>query len=819
MATAIAGANSSRLGTIVSLLKMLGIKETVRITRVVLRSSRRVASVATERYWNRAPIAWGPYAVRFDHKATPATMQAPASTVDTTSDNYLHADLAERLQRGSLTFQFRVQPFVDEARTPIEDGTAQWKEQDSPPIPIAELVIPQQDLRSPEASAAEALVEAMELSPWNTTDQFRPLGSLNRARKAVYKASAEFRTGRKSATANAPSQAAQLDTSPSQGGVERAFWVAMRAVFGVVNRFVKWYRLPPILGVMNLGVYREVLRRENQHATYLSPGEGGPVQDVPAFDPRLLHTRFSEGYYNDLKQPEMGHVGRRFLRNVPLVHAFPEPEPALLKPSPRELSNRLLKRDHFVPATSLNLLAAAWIQFQIHDWVGHEKAHAEDDFEIPLTAGDAWETNPMRIGRTPVDATRTPAEAHLPPTYVNRESHWWDGSQIYGSNEAETRKLRTGEDGKLHIDEKTFMLPIDPETGIPRSGFTDNWWVGLTLMHTLFAREHNAICDRIRADYADWPDDKVFDTARMVNTALMVKIHQTEWTPTILGHPTLQLATRTHWWGLQGRTINRLFGRLTNSETISGIPGSPTDHRGVSFALTEEFVSVYRHHTMMPDEVAFRSARNGAAIKTLEFMDTAFGKAQNVIDDETTMTDAFYSFGVAHPGAITLHNYPNFLRDLTLPDGRHMDLAAVDILRDRERGVPRYNSFRKLLHVGGVRSFDEITSNKRWAAELRELYEGDVDRIDPMVGMFAEDLPPGFGFSDLAFRVFLLVASQRLRSDRFFTVDYTPEVYTPSGLEWIAFNGMTDVLLRHYPGLAPAMRHVSRAFAPWPANL
>jgi hypothetical protein len=81
--------------------------------------------------------------------------------------------------------------------------------------------------------------------------------------------------------------------------------------------------------------------------------------------------------------------------------------------------------------------------------------------------------------------------------------------------------------------------------------------------------------------------------------------------------------------------------------------------------------------------------------------------------------------------------------------------------------------------------------------------------------MFAEDLPPGFGFSELAFRVFLVVASQRLRSDRFFTRDYTPEVYTPGGMEWIAANNMTTVLLRHYPGVAPGLHHVRNAFAPW----
>jgi hypothetical protein len=84
-----------------------------------------------------------------------------------------------------------------------------------------------------------------------------------------------------------------------------------------------------------------------------------------------------------------------------------------------------------------------------------------------------------------------------------------------------------------------------------------------------------------------------------------------------------------------------------------------------------------------------------------------------------------------------------------------------------------------------------------------------------VVGMFAEDLPTGFGFSDTAFRVFILMASRRLKSDRFFTTDWTPEIYTPAGMDWINSTDMSSVLLRHYPDLAPTLRGVKNAFAPW----
>src|SRR5690606_32390864 len=72
-----------------------------------------------------------------------------------------------------------------------------------------------------------------------------------------------------------------------------------------------------------------------------------------------------------------------------------------------------------------------------------------------------------------------------------------------------------------------------------------------------------------------------------------------------------------------------------------------------------------------------------------------------------------------------------------------------------------------------------------------------------------------FGFSDTAFRVFILMASRRLKSDRFITDCFTEEYYTKVGPKWIADNTMKTVLLGHYTGLAPALAGVENAFAPW----
>jgi hypothetical protein len=181
------------------------------------------------------------------------------------------------------------------------------------------------------------------------------------------------------------------------------------------------------------------------------------------------------------------------------------------------------------------------------------------------------------------------------------------------------------------------------------------------------------------------------------------------------------------------------------------------------------------------------------------------------------MDDVFYSLGVAHPGAISLHNYPRFLQQFKRADGTLLDLAAIDVFRIRERGVPRYNEFRRLFHRRPVGSFEELAGgDPRLAAEIRDVYDGDLEAVDLLVGLFAEPKPRGFGFSDTAFRVFILMATRRLESDRFFTTDYRPEVYTPEGLDWIDRNSMKSVLLRHFPRLEPALAGVENAFTPWP---
>jgi hypothetical protein len=216
----------------------------------------------------------------------------------------------------------------------------------------------------------------------------------------------------------------------------------------------------------------------------------------------------------------------------------------------------------------------------------------------------------------------------------------------------------------------------------------------------------------------------------------------------------------------------------------------------------------------MPDDFTIRSAADDKVLAQLE-LPAVSGKEGLKVRDRFSYTDLFYSFGRMYPGAIRLHNYPRHLQNLLRDNGERLDLAAVDILRDRERGVPRYNRFRRLLRMEPVKSFEELTDNPVWREEIRRVYDNDLDSVDLMTGLYAEPLPDGFGFSETAFRIFVLMASRRLKSDRFFTDDFRPEIYTEFGMDHIKNTTMLHVLRRHFPALSPALDGVANAFHPW----
>jgi hypothetical protein len=597
--------------------------------------------------------------------------------------------------------------------------------------------------------------------------------------------------------------------------LERFLDVAYR----VINVFVRWDRLPMLMAAINIAVFRDRLRACNLHHTGYGVAKSGE------WHPGYERWRSANGSFNCLAHPRMGMAGTRFARNVPLPEAVTEPDEALLKPSPRVISQDLLARREFIPAKKLNLFAAAWIQFEIHNWFSHGPPEKEDPFKVPLSSDDQWPERLdgcMHIQRTAPDNTEREPWLGATPTFRNVNSHWWDAGQIYGHNRATQMKIRSGQDGQIRFDGEMLPEDLPDRPGVDFTGFNDNWWIGLSVLHTLFAREHNTICEGLKQIYPDWDDEELFQRARLINGAVIAKIHTTEWTPGILGHPALDFGMHAQWSGVPYRWMSTILGE--DNEIAHGIIGSETDQHSAPYAMTEEFTAVYRMHPLLPETIRIHSLDKRREPEAIDFVNVQ-GKRTRQLMQHHGFADVLYSLGIANPGAMRIRNYPRFLRQFRKDPQRDengnevqqplLDMGAIDIMRDRERGVPRYNRFRELVGKKRVTSFEEITSDKEISDKIRDLYEGDLDRVDLLVGLLSEDLPEGFGFSDTAFRVFILMASRRLKSDRFFTDDYRPEIYTDYGLDWIRNNTMKSVLLRHFPQLGQTLEGVNNSFSPW----
>jgi Animal haem peroxidase len=564
-----------------------------------------------------------------------------------------------------------------------------------------------------------------------------------------------------------------------------------------LQRIAPWHRLPRPLGLLCLIGIRIRLR---------------------------LHNLYDPAPWRPPDAPPTGAAGFPFGRNQPLWDARAETEEgSLLEPSPRVISERLLARNGaFSPVSFLNLLAAAWLQFQVHDWVLHDKdPDPSRKIRVPLPDGDGWpfgSDGAMPVARSKHSAV--PPTPGGPPLYDNSDTHWWDGSQIYGTTPEHEHSLREFEGGRLRLTENGG-LPRDPVTDDPQTGVTNNWWTGLWLLHWLFAREHNVICARLAAVFPGMGDEDLYTVARRVNSAVMAKIHTVEWTPSVLPHPTVRAAMHGNWYGMLGPRGSRLLRRITRRDVLIGIPGSPHDDHGVPYALTEEFVAVYRMHPLIPDELRIVSAQNGGRIADRSLAEL-LGPAAAVVDGQFRRCDLMASFGVARAGRIALHNFPDTLRnlargaaDVDAGDEPSIDLATIDVLRDRERGVPRYNDFRRMLRLPSASSFFELAGGDAATAALLADVYGDVERVDLMVGLYAEPLPEGFGFSETAFRIFVLMASRRLKSDPAFTDLYGPSHYTREGLRWIEGRTMRDVIAEHLPTLRPLIADVRNPFEPW----
>jgi Animal haem peroxidase/Catalase len=470
----------SKLMILPRLLLDIGLFESIRMLRNVWRASaHRVNSLALESYWSRGAILWGD-AGPVRYLLRPGANAPTAPEASSWDPDYLHREIANRLRKGNVVFDLHVQLFVDENRTPIEDGSVEWTEEASPPIKVATVTIPRQDVDDAQGRATERLVDELVFNPWHTTEEFKPLGSLNRARKAVYAASAGHRLSYQF-----------RERTPLRNVIASR---CNDAFFRVVNRVRPWHRLIWQLGLLNLSAYRDELRAKNLIDTeqHEAPPQAMPT---PSTIPEGVRTvRTYDGTYNDLSDPLMGSIGSTFGRNMTPVY---QPD-QFDRPNPITISRELMTREAFIPARSLNILAAAWIQFQVHDWVTHRRYPLGDpahDIVLPMPDGGRWQNRvngpqepEMRIAGNEI--SHYAPEGY--PVFKNITTPWWDGSEVYGNTKVDAESLRDG--ACLRLEDGYLPKGLNGRT---LTGFNESWWLGLSMMHTLFAREHNVLCGEL----------------------------------------------------------------------------------------------------------------------------------------------------------------------------------------------------------------------------------------------------------------------------------------------------------------------------------
>ena len=317
---------------------------------------------------------------------------------------------------------------------------------------------------------------------------------------------------------------------------------------------------------------------------------------------------------------------------------------------------------------------------------------------------------------------------------------------------------------------------------------------------------------------------------------------------------------------------------IRNPDHVNG----GVNHFGSPFNFPEEFITVYRLHALVPDLMEYRDLRKDVnqIQNKIPVIETFRGKATDAMHSRGLGNWAL-SMGRQRLGLLALQNHPRFLQNVKM--GRlesatqQIDVAALDLIRDRERGVPRFNEFRRQYGLRQLSGFDDFIDarsptqdQKDLVKLLREIYGqhtcdaskaitdaqldaggkpindclghpngstvDNVEDVDTVVGWLAESTRPhGFAISETQFVVFILNASRRLFSDRFFTSSFRPEFYTTLGLDWVKNNGpgpvqmeegtpnghrqqvlpLKRVLLRTMPELAPELQHVVNAFDPW----
>lgn len=528
-------------------------------------------------------------------------------------------------------------------------------------------------------------------------------------------------------------------------------------------RLAAWLLLPLLFA--DAFAQRSRSRNNPSRGDDRPPPEANPPQHEADRDVELPFGRFRtpsdmrmiNGTDNNLKNRDWGEADSILARMVPAAYADGANAPSGPdRPSPRHISNAACAQSSpILSADGVTDMLWQWGQFLDHDLDLSPEVSPHDEIEIQIPTGDPF-FDPLGTGTNVMLLNRSfgePVNGVL--QQVNEITTFIDGSNVYGSDQERADALRTLDGtGRLKTSAgdllpfNTAGLPNAPSADAPTfflaGDFRANEQLYLTVMHTLFVREHNYWADEIRQRNPGIDGDTTYEVARLIVGAELQAITYNEFIPAILGPDALPR--------YEGYRDN-VYPGIANIFSTAAFRFGHTMLSSELFRLDANNQQIAEGHLSLaqaffcPDKLAATGIDpylRGLAFKHAQEIDTL------VVDDVRNML-----FGP--PGAGGL------------------DLASLNIQRGRDHGLPDYNTCRFELGLPRVQRFAEINPDPVVQQRLTEAYPGGVNQIDPWVGILSEPKRPGALLGETG----SLVLSTQFRvirdGDRYFYRDFLPD--------------------------------------------
>jgi len=366
-----------------------------------------------------------------------------------------------------------------------------------------------------------------------------------------------------------------------------------------------------------------------------------------------------------------------------------------------------------------------WGQFIDHD-LDLTDGSSLEPAPIPVPLGDTY-FDPTGSGTAIIGFNRaifdpeTGTSPDNPREQENEITGWIDGSMIYGSSLERATALAEGDDSPFLKTSDNNLLPFNTDNWTNANGpvadatslflagdVRANEQVGLTVMHTLFIREHNRLARQLQRRFPDASGTAIFEQARKLVIAKIQVITYNEYLPAIIG-------------------ANALPEYASYDDEIEGN------------ILNEFSAAAFRlGHSMVPDQL-LRVAADGSTAPGghLDLID-AFFTAPQVLQETNDIDPILRGLASERHQAIdvkVIHTLRNML--FGRPGSGGLDLTALNIQRGRDHGLASYNDTREAFGLPRVSSFEQITNDTSLRQSLADTY-GDVDSIDLWVGGLAE---------------------------------------------------------------------------------